>query len=398
MDIFSELLKPEVQEYIRSESVQKAFLHSVVKNPFPEIPFSVLMNQIKGILKSKNKLPHLSKNRQIIYPEGISIEQCSSLHTAQYKASLIGQIQRGADLTGGFGVDSMSFSEKSDTWDYFEINQTLANIVRHNIAVIGHSNVNVHAADGIKSISQTSQKYDFIYSDPARRDKNASKVFSIKDCTPDVSDYQDVLLQAAPMVMTKLSPMLDISMAINEMHHVSEVHVVGVRGEVKEILLIQKRDFVGVPHIYSVDFFAEKEKPYVFSSVFQKNTSMCNSLPKKYIYDISATMRKASLGDEYAESLGLEKLHPNTLLYTSEKCIENFCGRVFCVVAEVNKKTVASFLTQGKANIICRNFSDTAELLHKKWKVKNGGDDFILSFKDIENKYRTLYANKVKFS
>ena len=404
MALFLDVIKPEVQEYIRSESTQEAFLHSVVKNPFPEIPFSVLMNQIKGIIKSKNKLPFLAENDKIIFPEGISLEQCSSELTAYFKASLIPQIERGADLTAGFGIDSMAFATRSKQWDYFEINEDLAEVVTHNMKVLGHENVNFFPTNGIEYVIKAGEKYDFIYLDPARRDKNANRVFSIEDCTPNIIDYQDELLKLSPMLMTKLSPMLDISLSVKKMKNVSEVYVVGVRGEVKEIVLVQKRnintkigDINTKERIFSVDL-THRNTHFIYESSLQNDVSIETSAPLSYIYDTTATMKKSGVSDEYAFSLGLKKLNANTLLFTSNECISEFCGRVFKVIGQVDKKNIRDFLPSLKANIICRNYPLTPSALQKKWKINDGGDAFIIAFKDNENKYCTYYAEKVIFS
>ena len=121
MDRYKNLLDDEVQKYMRLDTTRRDFVKGVVKNPFANVPYIELMNQIKGMLKAEKKLPHLYKNHKIVYPAGVSIEQCSTLSTARYKSSLVAG-ECGADLTGGFGVVRMALCEVCSRLDYYEIN------------------------------------------------------------------------------------------------------------------------------------------------------------------------------------------------------------------------------------------------------------------------------------
>ena len=80
--------------------------------------------------------------------------------------------------------------------------------------------------------------------DPARRDGHGGKTVAISDCEPDVTVLEPLLVDKAKKVMVKLSPMLDLSLALNELKTVRAVHIVAVNNECKELLLIlQKSPF-----------------------------------------------------------------------------------------------------------------------------------------------------------
>ena len=80
---------------------------------------------------------------------------------------------------------------------------------------------------------------DLIYIDPARRDCQGQRTYGISDCTPDVVALQDVLVEKADRIIIKLSPMLDWRKAVSDLGPdcVSEVHIVSVDNECKELLV-----------------------------------------------------------------------------------------------------------------------------------------------------------------
>ena len=67
----------------------------------------------------------------------------------------------------------------------------------------------------------------------------------ISDCTPDVLTLEEELLEKADTVVIKLSPMLDWHRAVDELNRldsvVREVHIVSVRNECKELLLVLQK-------------------------------------------------------------------------------------------------------------------------------------------------------------
>lgn len=76
------------------------------------------------------------------------------------------------------------------------------------------------------------------------------------------------------------------------------------------------------------------------------------------------------------------KLHQNTHLYTSEKIIENFPGKVFEIIRKIEnpKKEI----TGQKANVLVRNYNQSIDNLKKKFKIKDGGDQTIIFCQTVE--------------
>lgn len=53
---------------------------------------------------------------------------------------------------------------------------------------------------------------------------------------------EDLLVERAHTVMIKLSPMLDMASALNELKYVSEIHIVAVNNECKELIIILDKE------------------------------------------------------------------------------------------------------------------------------------------------------------
>ena len=244
------LLSDDIQDFVRSDEAARMLSSGIVKSPFPDVSPSALSIQIKGFLKSKNKLPRLSSVRDILYPKGISMEQCSGQAASFYKASIAPHGALGVDITGGFGVDAMALSRNFSRFRYFETDRELAAVAAHNFAVMGLDNITAACADGVAEVTGGTDNYDFIFADPARRDTNSSRVYRIEDCTPDIVSCSTGLLEKSPVLMVKLSPMLDIHSALASLPHTREVHTVGVRGEVRELLFVISRGYDGLQNCF----------------------------------------------------------------------------------------------------------------------------------------------------
>jgi hypothetical protein len=105
------ILNKNIQEFITQNTGVSISKLALQKNPFPEVDWIAVLNQIEARTKAKDKLPTWFSTENIIYPSKVSVEQTSSEKTAAYKASLISGKSL-IDLTGGFGVDDYYFSKK----------------------------------------------------------------------------------------------------------------------------------------------------------------------------------------------------------------------------------------------------------------------------------------------
>ena len=333
---------------------------------------SLALRQIEARQLLRKKVPSWSENEDLLFPAHLSIEQCSSEASAQYKAGLL-QGQTFADLTGGLGIDTYFIAQRFRQADYVEQQSELCDLAMHNFEVL-KANVKVWNESAEDYLKHCEPK-DCIFIDPARRDEHGRKTVSIADCTPDVSTIQDGLLQKAERVMIKLSPMLDISRALEELHHVKEVHVVAVANECKELVFILERGYQGDPQFVCVNLMTSQPEVCFTQEEERQCPSRLADGVLNYLYEPNPAVMKAGCFKMLTERFDVCKLHKNSNLYTSKQCVSDFPGRIFEVVdwASYNKK-VNQTLLQGveKASIAVRNFPLSVAELRRVLKIKDG--------------------------
>ncbi|OYX81539.1 MAG: SAM-dependent methyltransferase, partial [Flavobacteriales bacterium 32-34-25] len=174
------ILQPEIQEFINKQIGNSISKLALQKNPFPNVEWIKVLNQIEAKTKAKEKLPTWFNTKNIIYPSKISVEQTSSEKTALYKSSIISG-ESLIDLTGGFGVDDYFFATKIKSVAHCEINPELSVIVKHNFEQLNVKNIECYAGDSLETLKNLNRKWDWIYIDPSRRNDAKGKVFMLKD-------------------------------------------------------------------------------------------------------------------------------------------------------------------------------------------------------------------------
>lgn len=388
------LLKSEIQEYIR-KNLKSDLTGLVLKgSPFPEVSSAEIAMQIAGLKTAKNKFPIWFKTQGILYPPKINLEQTSSEITAKYKSSLI-HGERLIDLTGGFGIDDYFFGKSFREVVYCELNEELAQIAKHNLRQIGKDNIQVVPGDGLQTLEESDNKFDVIYADPGRRDDHGGKVFKLADCLPDVPANLDVLFTKTDRILIKTSPLLDITAGLTELKHVSQIHIVAVNNEVKELLWLMEKDFSGSLHIKTINF--NKSHPEEFSGDLKNKPELNFSLPKKYIYEPNAAIMKSGLFESLAEKTGTYKLHKNSHLFTSEE-LKEFPGRKFEIIDSKYFKPsgLKKELKGIKANITTRNFPESVADLRKLLKIRDGGERYLFFTTNLEEKKIVLDCRKIE--
>ena len=146
------ILHAEIQKYINSQLGVAITKLALKKNPFPEVNWISILNQITAKSKAKDKLPTYFSTENIIYPSKISVEQTSSEKTAYYKSGIVNGDSL-FDLTGGFGVDCLYFAKSIKKVTHCEIDAELSAIVSHNFKQFGIENVNCIAGDSFEILS-----------------------------------------------------------------------------------------------------------------------------------------------------------------------------------------------------------------------------------------------------
>ena len=349
---------------------------------YPEVDMAMAVVQIAGRQIAEAKIPSWYRVEGLLYPKHLSMEQCSSEATALYKMGLV-EGETFADLTGGFGIDCSFLSRKFKQADYVERQAELCELAGHNFPLLG-LNIVVHNEDGVDYLKRM-QPVDCLYLDPARRDGHGGKTVAISDCEPDVSALEELLVEKAKTVMVKLSPMLDLSLALKSLKHVQEVHIVSVNNECKELLLLLRKSAVSSEiQIHCEQIVNSCEHQHYAFTLSEEHTSECPLAEAvgAYLYEPNASILKAGAYRSLTQAYPVEKLHASSHLYTSAHFIEDFPGRRFKVeaVSGFGKKELKEFM-QGmeKANLTIRNFPSSVAELRKRLKLKEGGEDYLFA-------------------
>ena len=357
-----------------------ADLHSLLlkKSPFPEVSMQELVQQIKGRKVAEKKFPFLNQEN-IIFPPNLNLEQASSQDTADFKKQFF-KGKKFVDLTCGFGIDAYFLSQNFEEITLIEQNTELLDIVKHNWEVLGRKAnfINQKLEDFLKN---NKEKFDLIYLDPARRDNHNRKVFLLEDLSPNIIEIQEQLSDISTEILIKLSPLIDIQHLVSSLQNIYKIWIIAVKNEVKEVLVYLKKT-ENRPEISCINL-QSTEPEFHFNLDDEKNCQSEFSIPKKYIYIPNNSVLKSGAFNLVSEKFGLKKLHQNTHIYTSEEKIEHFPGRIF-ETEEINSKAIKK---GEQFNIITKNFPLKPEEIKKKYKIKDGGNQYLIAVKSLSGNH-----------
>lgn len=431
-------------DFIRQHQEDDVRLLAFLGSKYPEVDMPFALDQIRGRKMARTKLPRWAGIEDIIYPPHISMEQCSSETTAMYKAELAARLlniqsrktpnpeneenskicefptesavgskfakNEGTcdfheeidfvDLTGGFGVDFSYIAARLGVKAmYVERQAHLCEAAKENFERLGVENAEVKNGDGVEVLHSLSH-LSLLFIDPARRDDAGNKVVSLQDCTPDVTQLQDEMLEKADFIIIKLSPMLDWHRAVSELKHVREVHIVSTGNECKELLLVlsSKSEENASLKVYCVNDNQVMSYPEDDDSVVSI-ASDASSIA--YLYEPNASLMKAGCFGVISSQYGAKMLAKNSHLFVSETSVADFPGRSFRIkaVSSFNKKELKRQLSGiTKANIATRNFPLSVADLRKRLKLKDGGDTYIFATTLSDESHVLLICEKATCS
>ena len=388
-----DILQPEVQDYINKELNSDTTKLLFKKQRFENISQQELIEQIESKKKCQKKLPTWFSTLNIYYPPKINIEQTSSELTASYKSFLV-QGERLIDITGGLGIDCYYFSKRIKNVTHCELNENLSTMVSHNYNALETKNITTHKGDGVTYIKDSIQGFDWIYLDPSRRSDAKGKVFLLEDCLPNVPEIIDDLLDKSDHLLIKTSPILDISNGIKAMKHVQEVHIVAIDNEVKELLFLIKKGYIGAINIKTINL--NKTKSALFSFKRTSNASALITPPSTYLFEPNAAILKSGGFNTIGAQLNLGKLHPHSHLYTSNEILD-FPGRSFRIIEQLpyQKKPLKKRFSKKQYNITTRNFPITVAELRKTLGIKDGGTSYMFFTTNHKNDKIVLICDKI---
>ena len=404
-----EKLTAFVQEHI-GDDLTRLILD---RKKWPDIDMDLAVSCIQSRRKLKGKVQEWFSNPDLIFPVGLSAEQCSSSATGIYKSGLALRIAdersfRLADLTGGLGVDSWYFSKKASQVWYHEMQEKLCMAAEHNFQSLNAENIIVRnvistpeTIDGILSEARP----DIVYMDPARRGEGGKKVFLIEECTPDVLTLKEQIFRHCRHILLKLSPMADITMACSRLGTTCrEVHIVATGGECKELLIWMDREWVGEYTITAVELpsgypemepaafsFCSSEEKIATASTRPRNDVMLSSRAESrdlYLFEPGKALMKAGCFNLIAERFDLMKLGVSTHYYVTESAAKadelKPYGKVYMILSAqpLDKRSIkAAGAAYPRAEVTARNIPMDTETLRKRLGVTSGDDAHIFGLK-----------------
>lgn len=391
-------MNEQTQRFIRENANKDIRTLALSGSKYPDVDMPFALDQIAGRQTARKKIPRWAAIDDVVYPPHLSMEQCSSEQTALYKASMV-EGETLVDLTGGLGVDFSFMSCGFKKSIYVERQKHLCEIADSNFGVLKLTGANVVCGDGVEYL-ETLDHVSWIYLDPARRNEHGGKTYAISDCMPDVTEIKDLLLAKADKVMVKLSPMLDWRKAVDDLGNcVSEVHIVSVDNECKELLLIMQREAAELKVVCvnndEVFVFGSSDDTFRSEGVKEWRSDATEST---YLYEPNASIMKAGCFAELERAFGARQVERNSHLFVSEHFIEDFPGRKFRVekVTTLNKKDIKNALDGiVKANITVRNFPMSVEQLRKRLKIKEGGSDYIFATTLMDKSHVLLLCSRL---
>lgn len=361
----------DIQNYINANL--NTDLHSLLlkKPPFPEVTMAEIVQQIKGKKVAQKKFPFLNKEN-IVFPPNLNLEQASSQSTAEFKARYL-KGRKFVDLTSGFGIDAYFLSQNFEEVTLVEQNTELLEIVKHNWEVLGRNayfiNSNLETF-----LEENTERFDLVYLDPARRDSQKNKKFLLEDLSPNLLEIQNKLSEISDRIMIKLSPLIDISYLISVLDDISKIQIIAVKNEVKELLVFISSTAKTEGVEISCVNLESGDSEFNFNFKEEKAAVSEFSEPLKFLYIPNNAVLKSGGFNLVSENFNVKKLHPNSHFYTSDERLESFPGRVL----EIETVEAKQINKGEKFNIISKNHPLSPEEIKKKYKISDGGKEYLI--------------------
>ncbi len=363
---------------------------------FPDLPMKYISTQIASRQKGKQKIPEWFAHTEIIFPPKENLEQASSEITAKFKSRFL-EGESLIDLTGGSGIDTFYLSKKFKTARYVEPNAELCEISKFNFSKLD-AEIEIITKTAEEYLASNSQKYDWVFIDPSRRDDTKSRVYALEDCVPNVIELKEGLLNAGEHILVKASPMLDIKKTLRDLNECYKVQTIAVDNEVKELLFYLHKGFEGEAVIEAWNISNKIEDScFSFNYSDEKGSFSELSEPLKYLYEPNSAIMKAGPYQLLANTQNVKKLHSSTHLYTSESLINDFPGKVFNIeeVFKPSKKEIKKRFPSGKVNVVVRNYPEGATDLKKRFKLKDGGEKFLVFCTTKDGSLKALKCSRI---
>lgn len=362
-------------------------------NRYPDIDIPLAAQQIEGLRQAAVKWPSLAANSEVCFPPKLNREQSSSEATARFKAAwfqkLIGNTGHSphslADLTGGMGIDCLFAAKSGFSVSYIEQDPDLCALAQHNADALGIANAKFLNTDSIQWLDRQGQ-FDVLVIDPARRGEQGNRVVAFEDCTPNLLENLGMILNHTQWLFVKASPMIDLATAQKQLQpFLTHIAIVALHGECKEVLFACRPQVQSPVSILCTDINQCSQAEEALDNAFRFSIEeeqgcdplFCSELGT-YLYEPHAALMKGGPYRLLSQRYHIAKLAPSTHLYTSDRYLDAFPGRVFRIIQTLSQKQVAKLIPNRKCHTLVRNYPATAPQLARKLHLEEGGHLYII--------------------
>jgi hypothetical protein len=390
--------KPSYWETITNST--KADLEKLVlkKGEVEGVEANIVLEQHLAYKKILKKAPFLAKEG-IIFPYSLNLSQSSSSVSAEYKTRIFARLQNTGvtDLSGGFGIDSFIFYQQFKQGVYCEANDNLCEVVKANRNSLSYSKLEVFSGEWETNFDNHNPKFG-VFVDPSRRNEKGERLFDLEQFTPNLKVVFEKAFPKTETLIVKLPPMLDITETLRHTPTPSEIHVVSVKNDCKEILLVFAR-----AGIQKTKWFCSELHPFENTFEWQENDNNLTITSSSSVMDLKkgdklfipgVSLNKAQLNPAYAKKKKLSNLGNN--LWLAPLDFESGLGKTLELIDSIPFKEAKKTLTNVYYNVWTNsNFPLKASELESKFKIKPGGDLFLLGIKE-NKKSHLLIARWLK--
>lgn len=356
------------------------------------LPAHLLTDILIAHKKAPSKFPTWYNKSLILLKS--ETEQASGEIAARKKASLIPETSV-ADLTCALGFDSLAFLKAGKTVFCSELNNHTLKFAQKN-----HQTCDVVANEYRVGNAEMVWrdfvgKANAIYLDPMRR-SGSERLTNIQDFQPDFSKIVGEALPYFQSIWVKLSPMLDISFLLTNFKNISEVHVISVDDECKEILIRFQEN------ITPVQKWVHICKSNGAEISFQTNLSDFNPISEssesdRFVVIPDAAIRKWTISDQIAAKLRIETVFKNTHIFISDNKFPQI-GRHFRLLhqSKIRLSEIREKLEQfnlKRVSFDLHNVPFSEAIARKKSGVKDGPDGHIILYSDDRKSLHCLVCS-----
>jgi hypothetical protein len=337
---------------------------------------------------AQRKFPHLHRPGMVYTRQ--SLAQASGEAVLRWRTASVAEGAEVVDLTGGLGMDSYALSQRARAVAYFERSPELLQIAFHNHQRLAATNIHHSLGDAESWQPEPGRAPDLLFIDPDRR-VGGRRAIRLEDSAPDVLAHLPRWRSQAGAVWLKLSPMLDISLALRQLQPRS-LQVVSARGQVKE-LLAQCAEPAASAEVAAVLLDGDGNVVHQFAGSWTSDGAGRHEvMPQScavgdwqgWLYDPDPALIKSGLLSAVASRFGLAAIRQQLVWLTGPEQLPAFPGRAYAIEAVVpyQRKRVRRELRSLQIEAVqihCREFPWTPAQLHEALSLR-AGDQFDLFF------------------